>query len=105
MKIHDTLAARTRGGGRRTTGQGIVVVVSHAGLTCVSYARREIAASHVTLLHLQFESLSGPMFFGGLGRLRMTSFASCDLFTMTSFSLTAVCMRRTLEESFLLKMQ
>ncbi len=41
------------------------------------------------------------MVLGGLGKLRMTSFASCDLFTMTSLSLTAVCMRRTLEDSFL----
>jgi hypothetical protein len=39
------------------------------------------------------------MVFGGLGRLRMTNFDSCDFATMTSFSLTAVCMRRTLEDS------
>lgn len=59
---------------------------------CVVYSNR---------YDLQLESLSGPMVFGGLGRLRMTSLASCDLLTMTSFNLTAVCMRRTLEESFL----
>ena len=47
---------------------------------------------------LQLESLSGPMVFGGLGRLRMTSLASCDLLTMASLSLTAVCMRLTFEE-------
>ncbi len=51
----------------------------------------------------QLASLSGPMVFGGLGRLSMTSLASCDLLTMTSLSLTAVCIRRTLEESLRLQ--
>lgn len=52
---------------------------------------------------LQLESLSGPIVFGGEGRLRMTSLASCDLLTMTSFSRTAVCIRRTLEVSLRLE--
>ena len=38
-------------------------------------------------------------FLGGPGRFSMTSLASCDFSTMVSFSLTAVCMRRTLWES------
>lgn len=52
-------------------------------------------------LNLQLESLSGPIVFGGLGKLRMTSLASWDLLTITSFNRTAVCMRRTLEDSLL----
>lgn len=48
---------------------------------------------------LQLASLSGPMTLGGLGKLRMTNFASCDFATMTSLSLTAVCILRTLEDS------
>jgi hypothetical protein len=36
------------------------------------------------------------MVFGGLGRFRMTSLASCDRLTMASFKRTAVCMRRML---------
>ena len=47
----------------------------------------------------QLASLSGPMALGGLGRLRMTNLASWDLATMTSFNFTAVCIRRTLEDS------
>merc|ERR1712029_1047169 len=39
------------------------------------------------------------MVFGGLGKLRMTSLASWDRATITSFSLTAVCIRRTFEDS------
>ncbi len=54
-------------------------------------------------MHSQLASLSGPMVLGGLGRLRMTSLASWDLLTITSFRRTAVCMRRTLEDSFLKK--
>ena len=50
------------------------------------------------MYYLQLESLSGPMTLGGDGRFRMTSFASCDLLTMASLSLTAVCIRRTLED-------
>jgi len=53
-------------------------------------------------LDSQLASLSGPIVLGGLGKLRMTSLASCDLLTMASFSRTAVCIRRTLDESFLL---
>ena len=48
------------------------------------------------IFNLQLASLSSPMVFGGLGRLRMTSLASCDLLTMASFKRTAVCMRRML---------
>ncbi len=36
---------------------------------------------------------------GGPGRLRMTSLASWDFSTITSFSRTAVCIRRTLRLS------
>ena len=50
-------------------------------------------------IYLQLASLSGPMVLGGLGRLRMTSLASWDFSTILSFNLTAVCIRRTLEDS------
>ena len=50
-------------------------------------------------MYLQLASLSGPTVFGGLGKLRMTSLASWDLATITSLSLTAVCIRRTFEDS------
>ena len=36
---------------------------------------------------------------GGAGRLRTTSWASCDRWTITSLSFTAVCIRRTLSAS------
>ena len=39
------------------------------------------------------------MFLGGAGRFRTTNWASCERCTMTSLSLTAVCMRRTLSTS------
>lgn len=48
-------------------------------------------------LRIQFSSPSE--FLGGPGMLRRTSRASWDLLTMTSLSLTAVCIRRTLEWS------
>lgn len=46
---------------------------------------------------IQFSSPSG--FLGGPGMLSSTSLASWDLLTMTSLSLTAVCIRLTLEWS------
>lgn len=46
---------------------------------------------------IQFSSPS--VFFGGPGMLSRTSRASWDLFTMTSLSLTAVCILLTLEWS------
>ena len=52
-------------------------------------------------VYLQFESRSCPMCLGGLGRFKMTNLASCDLLTMASFNRTAVCIRRTLEDSVL----
>ena len=54
---------------------------------------------HSVQSHLQLASLSVPITLGGLGRLRMTSLASWDFSTMTSFNLTAVCILRTLEDS------
>lgn len=54
--------------------------------------------------HPSFPSLKSRIQFssplrlrGGPGMLSNTSLASRDLFTMTSFSRTAVCMRRTLD--------
>ena len=47
-----------------------------------------------TTLYLQFSSSFGLL--GGPGRLMMTSDESCDLVTISSFSLTLVFMRRTL---------
>lgn len=51
------------------------------------------------LLSSQLLSRSRRVSRGGPGRLRMTSWASCDLLTITSFSLTAVCIRRTFPSS------
>ena len=53
------------------------------------------------MFYLQLESLSCPIILGGLGRFKMTNLASCDLLTMASFKRTAVCIRRTLEDSVL----
>merc|ERR1712086_294580 len=50
-------------------------------------------------MYLQLASFSGVPFLGGLGKLRMTSLASWDLATITSLSLTAVCIERTFEDS------
>lgn len=47
----------------------------------------------------QLDSLSSLVSRGGPGKLRMTSWASCDRDTITSFSFTAVCMRRTVPSS------
>lgn len=49
------------------------------------------------MLRIQFSSPS--VFLGGPGMLSRTSRASWDLLTMTSLSLTAVCIRLTLEWS------
>lgn len=49
--------------------------------------------------NLQLLSRSNRVSLGGPGRFNMTNWASCDLFTMTSFSLTAVCIRLTLSSS------
>lgn len=49
------------------------------------------------LIRIQFSSPS--VFLGGPGMLSRTSRASWDLLTMTSLSLTAVCIRLTLEWS------
>lgn len=49
------------------------------------------------LIRIQFSSPSE--FLGGPGMLSRTSRASWDLLTMTSLSLTAVCIRLTLEWS------
>ena len=43
---------------------------------------------------IQFSS--PPLFLGGPGMLSRTRWAPCDLLTTTPFSLTAVCIRRTL---------
>lgn len=46
-------------------------------------------------LRIQFSS--PPLFLGGPGMLSRTRWAPCDLLTTTSFSLTAVCIRRTFD--------
>lgn len=53
--------------------------------------------------YLQLLSRSSRVSFGGPGRFKITSWASCDLFTITSLSFTAVCMRRTLPSSLWMK--
>lgn len=49
--------------------------------------------------NLQLLSRSNRVSLGGPGKFKMTNWASCDLFTITSFNLTAVCIRRTLSSS------
>lgn len=49
--------------------------------------------------YLQLLSRSNRVSLGGPGKFKITSWASCDLFTITSFNLTAVCIRRTLSSS------
>lgn len=56
-------------------------------------------------LNLQLLSRSSRVSFGGPGKFNITNWASCDLFTMTSFNLTAVCMRRTLSSSLVRKQE
>lgn len=53
----------------------------------------------IVCLYLQLLSRSNRVSFGGPGKFRITNWASCDLFTITSFSFTAVCIRRTLPSS------
>ena len=48
---------------------------------------------------LQLDSPERCMFLGGAGKLSTTSWASWERWTMTSLSLTAVCIRRTLSAS------
>lgn len=50
-------------------------------------------------LYSQLLSRSSRVSFGGPGKFKITNCASCDLFTITSFNLTAVCIRRTLSSS------
>lgn len=49
--------------------------------------------------YLQLDSLSSLVSRGGPGKLSMTSCESCDRDTITSFSFTAVCIRRTVPSS------
>lgn len=70
--------------------------------SCLSYEQwiymcRQKYLTEAWEKRIQFSSPS--WFLGGPGMLSRTSRASWDLFTMTSLSLTAVCMRRTLEWS------
>ena len=48
---------------------------------------------------IQLDSFSKAGSLGGPGKLNMTNFASDDLLLITSFNLTAVCIRRTLPSS------
>lgn len=50
-----------------------------------------------TLAALRIQFSSPPLFPGGPGMLSRTRWAPCDLLTTTSFSLTAVCIRRTFD--------
>lgn len=53
---------------------------------------------HITL-YSQLDSLSIFVSLGGPGKFKITNWASWDLFTITSFSFTAVCIRLTLPSS------
>lgn len=52
--------------------------------------------SHLRLSRWRIQFSSPVRFFGGPGMLRRTSLASEDFLMMTSFSRSAVCIRRTL---------
>lgn len=66
-------------------------------LQCFLVFSLSLSFLYLLIKRIQFSSPSG--FLGGPGMFSSTSLASWDLLTMTSLSLTAVCIRLTLEWS------
>lgn len=78
---------------------------THQHLCCLQQSSLVYVLDFLTISRLLWLSVPGlriqfsspPRFFGGPGMLSRTSWAPCDLFTTTSFSFTAVCIRRTFD--------
>lgn len=80
----------------RTSKNSISEYVTKEKQSCGSRCSAEPCQ---TLWQQRIQFSSPSWFRGGPGIFSSTNRASCDLFTMTSFSFTAVCIRRTLDWS------
>lgn len=89
------LTSRTRSKPSVRTSRNSMSGESVRGKSFHSFLVFYLSFLYIFSERIQFSSPSG--FLGGPGMFSSTSLASWDLLTMTSLSLTAVCIRLTLE--------